>query len=205
MLRDVSERFDTDGIEDIEFDEAPGEPIRIVPSPDDPMAVARAFLADRYTRGGDLLLRHHRGSFHRWTGSCWPEDEERRVKAELYHWLQPAFYHGKTLEPFKPNAKRVSEVAHALAAIGHVPEATDRPCWLDGTEDDDVVAMANGLLHLSTRTVEAHRPAYFNEHGSSSSSIRARRRRAGGFASSSSCGETIRSRSTASPRSWAMS
>jgi putative DNA primase/helicase len=145
------------------------EPIRIVPSPEDPMGVAHLFLNDTYTREEELLLRHHRGSFHRWTGASWPEDEDRRIKSELYHWLEPAVYSkatrdGSELVPFRPNAKKVSEVAQALAAIGHVPEALDRPCWLDGSEVDDVVvAMANGLLHLSTRTVEPHRPAYFNE------------------------------------------
>ena len=142
---------------------------RLVPAPDDPMAVARAFLADRYTRAGDLLLRHHRGGFHRWTGSCWPEDEEARVTSELYHWLEPAVYIKETkldpeYVPFKPNAKKVSEMAQALKAIGHVPEALDRPCWLDGTDAVDVIGMANGLLHLSTRSMEPHRPAFFNEH-----------------------------------------
>ena len=65
----------------------------VVPSPEDPMAVARAFLEERYMRGGDVLLRHHRGSFHRWTGASWPEDEERRVKSELYNWLEGALFH----------------------------------------------------------------------------------------------------------------
>jgi putative DNA primase/helicase len=149
--------------DDRELPDAP----RIVPSPEDPMSVARAFLADRYSHDDDLLLRHHRGSFHRWTGACWPEDEERRVKSELYTWLEPAFYAkgpDQALEPFRPNAKKVSEVAQALAAIGHVSEARDRPCWLDGTDAEDVIAMTNGLLRLSTRTVEPHRPAFFNEH-----------------------------------------
>jgi putative DNA primase/helicase len=147
--------------DDRELPEAP----LVVPSPEDPMAVARVFLQERYAQGEELLLRHHRGGFHRWIGTCWPEDEDRRVKSELYQWLEPALYHkGDDLEPFRPNVKKVSEVAQALAAIGHVSEAQNRPCWLDGTQADDVVAMTNGLLHLSTRTVEPHRPAFFNEH-----------------------------------------
>ena len=32
----------------------------IVPTPNDPMAVARQFVAEHYTSGGDLVLRHHR-------------------------------------------------------------------------------------------------------------------------------------------------
>ena len=161
----------------------------VVPSPEDPMAVARAFLEERYMRGGDVLLRHHRGSFHRWTGTSWPEDEERRVKSELYNWLEGALFHkaretgGKTnwtLEPFRPNARRWprSHVAHRdRARLG----GARPPLWLDGgmtgeagasgvsgvsstVDATGVVAMANGLLHLSTRTLEPHRPAFFNEH-----------------------------------------
>jgi putative DNA primase/helicase len=138
----------------------------VVPPPDNPMAVARDFLMRHYMRGADLLLRHHRGSFHRWAGTCWPEDEGRRVKSHLYHWLERASYRNADGEfvPFKPNAKKVSEVAQALAAIGHVSELLNRPCWLDGREATDHLAMANGLLRLSTRTVEPHQPAFFNEH-----------------------------------------
>jgi putative DNA primase/helicase len=197
----VSEHFPTCAAgSDLPFGEErelPEAPL-VVPAPEDPMAVARAFLEERYKREDDLLLRHHRGSFYRWTGTCWPEDEDQRVKSELYQWLEPALYYkAQALEPFRPNVRKVAEVAHALAAIGHVSEARNRPCWLDGTttgeagasgmsgvpsfiaqgadqsvglaidqtpDIPDVISMANGLLRLSTRIVEPHRPAFFNEH-----------------------------------------
>ena len=192
MSGDLPKVVDLLEVDDVAFGndgQLPEAPL-VVPSPEDPMAVSRAFLEERYKRGDDLLLRHHRGSFHRWTGASWPEDEERRVKSELYNWLEGALYRkvkesaGKatwTLEPFRPNVKRVAEVAHALAAIGHVSEAQNRPCWLDGNavveagasgvsgvsatvDATGIVAMANGLLQLSTRTLQPHRPTFFNEH-----------------------------------------
>jgi hypothetical protein len=92
----VSEHFPTCAAgSDLPFGEErelPEAPL-VVPAPEDPMAVARAFLEERYKREDDLLLRHHRGSFYRWTGTCWPEDEDQRVKSELYQWLEPALYY----------------------------------------------------------------------------------------------------------------
>ena len=57
----TDERFSVDE-DGIDFGDPPegSEPIRIVPPPDDPMAVARVFLKDAYTREDDVLLRHHR-------------------------------------------------------------------------------------------------------------------------------------------------
>ena len=52
----------------------------VVEAPTNPMAVARQFLAARYSRDGVDLLRHHRGDFHAWDGRCWPEVEERTVR-----------------------------------------------------------------------------------------------------------------------------
>ena len=60
----------------------------IVPTPNDPMAVARQFVAEHYTSGGDLVLRHHRNTFYRYVGDHWPEDDEHRVSSELWQWLE---------------------------------------------------------------------------------------------------------------------
>jgi integrase len=66
-----------------------GDAERIVPSPNDPMAVARAFVGETYiSPGGVLLLRHHRNTFYRYAGDHWPEDDERRVASELWRWLE---------------------------------------------------------------------------------------------------------------------
>jgi putative DNA primase/helicase len=81
---------------------------RLVPAPSDPIAVARAFVADTYTSaGGVLLLRHHRNAFHRYAGDHWPEDDEHRVSSELWQWLEDAKYwkatkDGPELRSFEP-------------------------------------------------------------------------------------------------------
>jgi putative DNA primase/helicase len=158
----------------------PEDAERIVPSPNNPMAVARMFVAERYTDGGGLLLLlHHRGGFYAWDGRCWPEGEDRAVRADLYRWLEPAMYWKTTkvrglevpeLEPFEPTRYKVSNLIEALQAVGHLDEVVTAPAWLDpdGHGDDlpahELVAMSNGLLHLPTRTLLPHTPRFFTQH-----------------------------------------
>ena len=57
---------------------------RVLPAPTSPMAVARAFVADKATRGGQLTLRSWRGSWWRWRTTQWDEVEDREIREELY-------------------------------------------------------------------------------------------------------------------------
>jgi hypothetical protein len=54
----------------------------VVPPPSAPMAVARQFVEAHFTGSDGPLLLHHRGGFHAWSGTSWPDAEERRVKAD---------------------------------------------------------------------------------------------------------------------------
>jgi putative DNA primase/helicase len=159
------------------------EPNRIVPAPGDPMAVARMFLAE-YNGGNDesSLLRHHRGEFYAWDERCWPPAEERRLRAELYCWLESAVYWKaatKNTEPelvrFEPDRRKVANAVEALQAVCHLDASLDTPAWLVGAGQgwsgdsvlpnaDEIVALANGLLHLPTRTLLPHSPAFFSHH-----------------------------------------
>jgi hypothetical protein len=86
-------------------------PEKIVPSPNDPMAVARAFVGETYVSdGGVLLLRHHRNAFYRYAGDHWPEDDERRVASELWRWLEDAAYWKETKDGPKLAPLRADEV-----------------------------------------------------------------------------------------------
>jgi putative DNA primase/helicase len=142
---------------------------RVVPAPTDPMAVARQFLAERHTGGGDVLLRHFRGLFYAWEGACWPEAEERALQAALYRWLESADYVTAKgdLVPFEPTRNKVGNALAALQAIVHLDAALEPPAWLgEGHEVSaaEIVAMSNGLLHLPTRTLLAHTPAFFSHY-----------------------------------------
>lgn len=127
---------------------------RIVPSPTNPMAVARQFVAEHYTDndvGESLKLRHHRGGFYTWDGTCWPEGEDRKVRADLYRWLEPAkYWKGSALEAFEPNRNKIANLVEALQAVTHLDAAKASPTWLEPYDvpASEVVAMANGILHV---------------------------------------------------------
>jgi putative DNA primase/helicase len=150
----------------------PVEELEVAP-PGDPMAVARQFLEERFPDANGLpLLVHHRGGFYAWTGTCWPEAEERRIKADLYRWLERASYwkpgkDGPELVPFEPTKYKVANVLEALQAVAHLDAALTAPAWLDGRDEPPavgVVALANGLLDLRTRELHRHTPAFYSPH-----------------------------------------
>ena len=143
---------------------------RVVPPPDDPLAVARTFLEQHYTDGaGFALLRHWRGTFHSFDGRCWPEDETQRIRAAVYEWLESAVYvKDGGREKWKPTKYRATDVLDAMQAAAHLPARIEAPAWTDDDDDHppatEIVAMTNGLLHLPTRTLAPHTPALFSQH-----------------------------------------
>lgn len=142
----------------------------VLPSPADPMAVARVLLADRVDGGtGALTLRHWRGTWMRWEGPSWVEVEDRTVKAEVYHRVEHACYEHETkdgaeLRPWAPNRHKLADLLEAVGAVTHLPRGTQPPVWLNaGHGATGIVACANGLLNVTTRVLKAHTPHYFNE------------------------------------------
>jgi putative DNA primase/helicase len=118
--------------------------------------------------------RRHRGSFHRFVGDHWPEDEERRVSSELWHWLEDAVYEKLVrgelvLLPFQPTKYKVGHVVEALRAIGHVADKVQPPAWLENDKTTSVnpgelIPLANGVLDLSSRTLRPHSVELFSQH-----------------------------------------
>ena len=60
------------------------EPAQL-PPPSVPMAVARMFLAERYTLEDTLTLRHWRGGWWIWKTSHWSELEDDAMRSMLVH------------------------------------------------------------------------------------------------------------------------
>jgi len=63
-----------------------------VSPPSEPLAVARQFIAERMTDDGFYRMRSHGGAFYAWATTCWPEQDERALNAELYNWLEDAVW-----------------------------------------------------------------------------------------------------------------
>ena len=144
----------------------------IVEPPTRPLQVARQMVEGLYTRSQDsLILRDHRGCFHRYDGTCWPEVDRRIVRADAYKWLGDAVYEkaselGVELKPWDPTRYKIDNVIDALRSVVLLDDA-DPPMWSDGTDDppaSEIVSMQNGLLHVPTRTLQEHTPAFFCHH-----------------------------------------
>ncbi|HET9265160.1 MAG TPA: phage/plasmid primase, P4 family [Vicinamibacterales bacterium] len=142
----------------------------IVPAPNEPMSVAREVIRALYTDALGVVLRDHRGDLHRWTGMSWPELELRDVRSAVYQFLERSQYVQPTegVKPFAPNRKKVDDVIDALRAIVLLDSSADAPTWAPPFSDDppaaQIVSMANGLLHVPTRTLLPHTPRVFNHH-----------------------------------------
>lgn len=161
-----------------------------LPSPADPMAVARRFVAEHHTRDDVALLRHHADGFYRWDGTCWPEVRLADVRSAFYPWTEHALYmkarptkrkstSGESKKstgdsevefepvPWSPNRYKVADAIDALRAVAHVDSTVRAPAWLDGDHEHDardLVPMRNGLLHVPTRTLHEHTPSLWVHH-----------------------------------------
>src|SRR6516225_7941934 len=69
-----------------------GSGIAMLPSPAQPMAVARLFVAERCLCDGMLTLHHWRGTWWEWKRSHWAEVEDREARSLLYTFTENALY-----------------------------------------------------------------------------------------------------------------
>ena len=72
------------------------------------------------------------------------------------------------LVSFEPTKAKVANAIESLQVVGHLAQRVDQPAWLGEAGDRpparEMVAMENGVLHLPTRTLFPHTPAFFSEH-----------------------------------------
>lgn len=156
------------------FKAAEDDPRLWLPPPTDPMKVAARFIEDQYLdRGHHRLLRHSRNTFYVYSGTHWPEAEDRTLRSRLYDYLQDAMYvkmvYGKPEgKPWEPNRRKVEDVLDALKAQGHLPADVNPPTWIGGDHDDldprDLISLENGILHIPTRTLIDHSPEFWSHN-----------------------------------------
>jgi putative DNA primase/helicase len=144
--------------------DSPGE---LILDPRSPLISARQFLARNFAERGSRTLHHHAGAFYAWTGTCYPPADEAALRARLYAFLDSAVRLTEDGEvvPFNPNRHRVDDVLDALRASANLPASVCAPAWLDHVPDlpaDEILACANGLLHLPTRQLVPHTPEFFS-------------------------------------------
>jgi putative DNA primase/helicase len=134
----------------------------------DPLRTARIFVQANYQASGARTLLYHRGDFYAWPGSHYAEASDAEIRAQMYDLLECADCEGKEgPEPFRPNSRLVSDAIDALKAVAILPDRVTAPCWLDERQDPpaaDMIACANGLLHLPTKELHPATPHFYGHH-----------------------------------------
>ncbi|MEM9414808.1 MAG: phage/plasmid primase, P4 family [Planctomycetota bacterium] len=123
--------------------------------PATPYNTARAFIADRY--GTEPRTLHHwRGDFYSYDGLAYSIATADRLRAELYQYVAGQF---------APTKTRTANLIDAAKAATYLPESISSPAWLGDTTDKpdaaECVPMANGVLHMPTRTLHPIDPSLF--------------------------------------------
>lgn len=134
-------------------------PGRMVLHADAPLATARSLIETKYAQAGLPCLRFWQSAFYSWQGAAWREMSNDDLRAEIY-----AFIEACVIE-FKPNQTKVSNIFDALKAAAILPSTTRVPSWTNGATGQnptELVACANGILHLPTQRLDPPSPAYFN-------------------------------------------
>jgi putative DNA primase/helicase len=137
----------------------------LVLDPRDPIDTARTFVEVKHTIKGQITLLHHADEWRSWTGSYYPLVDEAAIRAQLWTFMEQAYQPGKSQpEPFKPTSSRVANALDALRAVCNLPQCIAPPYWRRRSQIPaaEIVTCRNGLLHLPTRKLHPHDPAFFN-------------------------------------------
>jgi putative DNA primase/helicase len=134
------------------------------------MAVARRLAAVRYSHHQDLILRRWRDDWWKWETTCWRKLNEAEVESDAYEFTEQATWCNRSgnLEPWAPTRRRVGDLLEALRAICLLSPSVQPPEWIAPTDKPELPAntllsLANGLLHIPTRTLHPHTPRLFNQ------------------------------------------
>ena len=143
---------------------------RKLPSPKEPLRVARILIDERYSNGS-LLLRAWRGGIWVWDATRWVEVEESKIRSDTYTFVEHAAWIDTSKKepeekPWAPNRYKIADLVDAMRAATHLREDVHQPAWLEAVDAppaDELVAVTNGLLHVTTRDLLPHSPKYFNQ------------------------------------------
>lgn len=130
---------------------------RCLPSPADPLKVARAVLRHIAHSDGIAHVAWWRGDWYRWTGSHWAVWPDSAVDEYLYAITEEATYiAGEKVERWAPTRDKIANLGHALGrgAVQRDPEL----------DSEKAIACTNGVIDLVSSTLLPHTPTRFNLH-----------------------------------------
>lgn len=144
----------------------------IMPSPGEPLPVARVLLNER-TEDGHLLLRRWRSDWWTYVGPHWVPADPEAIRRWLYVRLEHAEYERLNqttrqleVKPWGPDKSKLDKVLDALAAPALIDRDAEAPRWLStGDRATGYVPCSNGLVDVTTREIHPATPDYFGTVG----------------------------------------
>lgn len=143
----------------------------VLPSPSNPLPVARIVVDELTDPAGHVLLRKWRGEWWKYVGPHWVEVDPEKVRALLYERFEHSMYvkqRGDDAEmvPWAPDKAKVDKVLDAMTVPTLLDRDVDAPAWLPtGTSAAGYVPCQNGLVDVTTRRIVPTTPAYFGTVG----------------------------------------
>ena len=137
----------------------------LVLSPNAPLVSARRFIQQHHIKAGQRALHHQQDAFYAWQRTHYAEVAEEVMRGAAVRLPRQGGTETKAgMVAFNPNKAKVENVLEATAAEAQLPSDARPPAWLDTRSRppaDELIACTNGLLHLPTRKLLAHTPAFF--------------------------------------------
>jgi putative DNA primase/helicase len=131
------------------------------------MGVAKAFTKRYIERPDGRILHRWDEQFWLWNGSYYEAVTDEDVRASIWKFLdEDAALTNKDGNPVAPTSRLASDVLDALRAHLNLPLLKHTPpCWIaklpTDIENDALVPVKNGLLHLSTGELADPNPRWF--------------------------------------------
>jgi putative DNA primase/helicase len=129
----------------------------MLPSPADPLAVARSLMADQPATDGQYHRAWWRDDFYQWDGARWAVESPSTLRKWIYAATEHATYDGGVrygVLPWQPDRDKVNKVLDALGTAVIQRHA--------GTGPEQVIACSNGVVDVDADRLLRHSPARFN-------------------------------------------
>lgn len=144
-----------------------GDKLVRVLDPKNHLKIAKLFFKSQYTDDNHGTLAHFHDKFYEWSGNCYQLVIEADIRSQIYGWLDKCNVRVKDKDEekivsFAPNRNIVSGIVDALKAVANQSSNLTMPCWLDRSDNKDIIAFDNGLFDVETRQMSKHTPTWFS-------------------------------------------
>lgn len=140
--------------------------------PKKPMKIAELFISQNYKHNGLPTIHHHKDMWYIWNGTHYDPISDDDITSIVAKFLKSAKVNVSKTDSLKLiqlnlDPQLLSKVVNTLKPLVHVSDSASIPCWLPDAPDytpdpSELISCKNGLLHITTKKLLQHTPAFFN-------------------------------------------